>query len=102
MVMRKILSASFWGLFGSTAAAKPDQSSLRTINTGSVIGAKGPNKTHVWRGIPYAKPPVGKLRWRAPRPPAPFGDVLLATKRSPVCTQYKSPLGNASWFQKAD
>jgi len=29
----------------------------------------------VWRGIPFAQPPVGRLRWRAPQPVGPLGDV---------------------------
>lgn len=34
---------------------------------GSLIGLSE-NGVHVWRGIPYAAPPVGELRWRAPQP----------------------------------
>lgn len=33
-----------------------------------------------YRGIPYAKPPVGELRWKAPQPPEPFDGVYQATK----------------------
>lgn len=34
---------------------------------GSIIGL-AENGLHVWRGIPYAAPPVGDRRWRAPQP----------------------------------
>jgi para-nitrobenzyl esterase len=38
-------------------------------------------------GIPYAAPPVGRLRWLPPQPPADFSEVFQATKFGEVCTQ---------------
>ncbi len=47
-------------------------------------------------GIPYAKPPVGDLRWRAPRRAAPWPGILDATQFAPHCAQNASPFGQAS------
>lgn len=41
----------------------------------------------VFRGIPYAAPPVGDLRWKAPRPPVPWSGVRDASKAGPGCVQ---------------
>lgn len=41
----------------------------------------------VWRGIPYAAPPTGELRWRAPQPPAPWQGVLQADTFGPASWQ---------------
>ncbi|KRA25278.1 hypothetical protein ASD65_13245 [Microbacterium sp. Root61] len=38
-------------------------------------------------GIPFAKPPVGDLRWRAPEAPEPWAGVLDASKPGPDCAQ---------------
>jgi len=38
-------------------------------------------------GIPYAKPPVGALRWHEPEAPAPWSGVLDASKPGPDCPQ---------------
>src|SRR5258706_10044563 len=47
-------------------------------------------------GIPYAAPPVGRLRWRAPQPAAHWKGVRSATRFGPHCPQYRSPFGMAS------
>jgi para-nitrobenzyl esterase len=41
----------------------------------------------VYRGIPFAAPPVGDLRWRAPQPPAKWQGVRQADKYAPYCVQ---------------
>lgn len=45
----------------------PSPTSIRELSSGEIIGFQGKNEVHAWIGIPYAAPPVGKLRWRAPR-----------------------------------
>jgi para-nitrobenzyl esterase len=41
----------------------------------------------MWRGIPYAAPPVGDLRFRAPAPARPWVGVFDATEFGPVAPQ---------------
>ncbi|TQM06457.1 carboxylesterase/lipase family protein [Pseudonocardia kunmingensis] len=49
----------------------------------------------VFQGIPYAQPPVGELRWQAPRPPEPWDGVRDATRPGPMCPQsYTYPPGS--------
>ncbi|NCF18306.1 MAG: carboxylesterase family protein [Haliea sp.] len=43
-------------------------------------------------GVPYAQPPLGKLRWRPPVPAKPWNGTLRARKNPTPCTQF-SPLG---------
>ena len=40
-----------------------------------------------FKGIPYAAPPVGELRWRAPQKPAAWTGVRAADRYGPICMQ---------------
>jgi para-nitrobenzyl esterase len=44
----------------------------------------------IYRGIPFAEPPVGDLRWRAPMPARKWKGVLKAAKFAPACPQQKN------------
>ncbi|MFI6549367.1 carboxylesterase/lipase family protein [Streptomyces prunicolor] len=55
---------------------------------GLVAGIPGRDRSvTVFRGIPYAAPPVGDLRWRPPRPPVPWTGVYKADRFGPMCPQ---------------
>ncbi len=68
-------------------AQKADPATLRATESGPVIGFNGPVDTHVWLGIPYAKPPTGVMRWRAPRPSALWEKTLEALYPESPCIQ---------------
>jgi para-nitrobenzyl esterase len=60
--------------------------------SGTIIGDPG-NQVRVYRGIPYAAPPVEDLRWKPPQPPAAWEGILECTAFSEIAPQSGS-LGN--------
>jgi para-nitrobenzyl esterase len=62
------------------------------ISSGSVRGYLQ-GTTAVFKGIPYAAPPVGDLRWREPQPPSPWSGIREATKAASACVQDPAGLG---------
>ncbi|MFC6649906.1 carboxylesterase/lipase family protein [Paenibacillus rhizoplanae] len=64
------------------------------VNTayGQLKGEAG-NGVNVWRGIPFAAPPLGELRFRAPQPPESWSGVREAIKFGPVSLQPVSTSG---------
>jgi len=78
----------------TTQATTPssDPAAVRNIDTGELIGFGNSAGGHSWLGIPYAAPPVGELRWRAPRPAAPWSGRREALAAGNACIQYGSLL----------
>ncbi len=58
------------------------------LDAGPISGIAGSNPdVRVFKGIPYAAPPTGKLRWRAPQPVAHWDSVHAADQFGAMCTQ---------------
>ncbi|XP_023240465.1 acetylcholinesterase-like [Centruroides sculpturatus] len=72
-------------IFKSYFAEKIVQTELGRIR-GKKINALN-NDVYAFLGIPYATPPLGKLRFKAPQPVTKWEDIYNATVMSPICMQ---------------
>jgi para-nitrobenzyl esterase len=80
-----ILSALLCVVLGPVLAAIG--APVRT-DTGLVSGTVGRDASiSVYKGIPYAAPPVGELRWKPPQPAAQWPGVRKADRFSDACAQ---------------
>ena len=79
-------------------AAGPD---TVTVAQGALHGAvAGPVAS--FKGIPFAAPPVGDLRWRPPQPPARWAGVREATAYGPACMQMGQARAGGTISQSED
>jgi para-nitrobenzyl esterase len=69
----------------AATVVRVDAGPLRGVAAGDVVSFKG---------VPYAAPPVGPLRWRAPQPVAPWPGVRPADRYGAVCVQRYDPGDN--------
>lgn len=81
-------------LFPSFATAQP--ATVVRVEQGELAGKMLENGMTAFLGVPYAKPPVGELRWRSPEPPASWSGVRPATEFSHAAVQSKNP-ENGPW-----
>ena len=86
-------------LAGLAACSQPDEppavaddATARTIGQGELVGFTSAAGSQVWRAVPFAAPPVGDLRWRAPRPPVYFDGRFEALEFGPRCPQITNAL----------
>lgn len=93
------LISRLWPVLGASLAALAvgcggsgngaDSPELRNTAYGGVRGRneEATAGTYSWKGIPFAKAPVGALRWKAPVEPEPWSGALDATRFGNACLQ---------------
>jgi para-nitrobenzyl esterase len=89
---------------GTTAPAAANTQRAEPGSSGKVIvgTSNGPVRglatktSNEFRGVPYAAPPVGSLRWRPPQPAAHWSGVRDATEFGSPCAQNSSAFGTES------
>jgi len=69
------------------ALAQPAADSLTVTVEGGIVGGAAAGGVISWKGIPYAAPPVGNLRWRLPQPVLPWTGVKETSRFGPACMQ---------------
>lgn len=72
-------------LLAATSAASPDATLVWT-DSGALRGSAG-ERVVAFKGIPYAAPPVGELRWRAPQPVQHWSGERFAERFGAPCPQ---------------
>ncbi|MGH2270830.1 carboxylesterase/lipase family protein [Anaerohalosphaeraceae bacterium U12dextr] len=92
-----VFAVIVWGCSRSfeTTAAIPIVDSQVTVTGGVIEGTVEKNGIRVFKGIPFAAPPVGPLRWKAPQPVIPWEGIRQTKKFAP------SPMQNSFipvWF----
>jgi para-nitrobenzyl esterase len=88
------MKAFFTVLFciGVLCAAAQTGSGLHIVKTTAGVISGGTNQEgniHIFRGIPFAAPPVGALRWKAPQPAQPWTGVRKCNQFGPSPMQPK-------------
>jgi len=84
-----LLIVSFWVCTWAQGQTAP----VVSTSAGKVSG-EASHSVYRFKGIPFAEPPVGPRRWRAPAPVAPWSDVFEATSFGAACQQRPYPEGS--------
>ena len=71
-------------MLGSAHGAETDRVS---VEAGVLLGS-GDADVRIFKGVPYAAAPVGRLRWMPPQPAAHWTEPRPATEFGPACVQF--------------
>ena len=111
---KNILTVTFLSIFAFTSCTtidsikpssdiiKTSPDTVRSTNSGPVIGTEGEEGIHIWLGIPYAEPPIEKLRWKAPRNVSSWDKVYEAISFASPCVQIQSSLTGGGLAKPGD
>lgn len=82
---RKLILCGLAAVMASSVSPAAAADNVK-VDTGRVRGTVS-NGVAAFKGIPFAAPPVGALRWKAPQPATPWKGVRDATEFGPRCMQ---------------
>ncbi|MBO9498109.1 MAG: carboxylesterase family protein [Novosphingobium sp.] len=91
--MNTIRSLTAAALLAGTIAAPAAAQVINAKVTGGTVAGSAEGDVAVFKGIPFAAPPVGKLRWAEPAPVVPWNGTRQATRFAAPCMQDKGMLG---------
>ena len=83
-------------LFLLAGTARANEMPHAQVGTGELAGVRQVDVS-AFLGVPFAAPPVGDLRWRAPQPPLAWKGVRAADRFGASCLQAVSPAGFGPW-----
>ena len=76
----------------AVSAKKQQYTSVIHLEDGPVMGVVSKDgETELFAGIPYAKPPVGELRWKAPQAPDQWRSIRICDRFAPMSMQVVQP-----------
>ncbi len=86
--MKSTWAVSITMALALAVAAPPAVAQIARVHvTGGTIAGTAANGVSEFKGIPFAAPPVGALRWKAPEPVKPWHGVRQTTAFGPACMQ---------------
>ena len=86
--MQKLSIGAALALSAVLSAGSPAQAQISEVNvTGGRVAGVAANGIVAFKGIPFAAPPVGELRWKATQPLRAWSGVKQTTKYGPSCMQ---------------
>src|SRR5262249_12017603 len=89
--MRRVLVIAVAMIAGSWLASAAFD--VVTVDGGQLRGTAA-GGVRVFKGIPFAAPPVGALRWKAPQPVVAWSGVKAADRFGAQCKQHPYPAGS--------
>ena len=98
----RLLTKAFLGAFVALLmGCGPAPAQIIAVDGGQVRGREW-NGSMLFRGIPFAAPPLGSLRWKPPQPAAPWKGVRESAEHPPSCIQGDQGWNHADFLNQSE
>lgn len=95
--MRSAVGALAVGMLGASVIAAEPPPPMAKTQSGELAGKRMGGAVNAFLGVPFAAPPTGADRWRAPQPAKAWTGLRKADAFGPSCWQATGPGGSGPW-----